>query len=189
MAKLYFYYGAMGSSKTAHLLTTEYNYRERGHKTLVLTSAIDTRSGVNKVESRLGLAISAISLGKQEGLITLIQNLESKPYAIFVDEAQFLTEEQITELAILVDTLAITVFCYGLRTDFRSNLFPGSKRLMELSDTIVEIKTMCHCGSKAIMNARIVNRTVMRHGPQIQVGGDESYMALCRECWQNGYIG
>jgi len=188
MAKLYFYYGAMGAAKTAQLLTTEYNYRERGHKTLVLTSAIDTRSQPNRVISRLGISIDAISIGQQQGIISLIKELDTKPYVVFVDESQFLTEEQVEELAALVDTLGITVFCYGLRADFKSHLFPGSKRLLELADSIIEVKTMCHCGRKATMNARLMNGRIVKHGAQIQVGGNESYIALCRECWSSGYV-
>jgi thymidine kinase len=188
MAKLYFYYGAMGAAKTAALLTTEYNYRERGHKTLVLTSSIDTRSGSNKVTSRLGISADAISIGQQTGIIPLIKTLTVAPYAIFVDEAQFLKMSQIDELSELVDDAGITVFCYGLRTDFKSNLFNGSKRLMELADTVTEIKTMCHCGNKATMNARIQDGKVVKEGSQIQIGGNESYIALCRRCWMKGFI-
>jgi len=188
MAKLYYFYGAMGATKTAQLITTEYNFRERGHKTLVLTSSIDTRSASAMVESRLGLSIPAIALGKRQGIISLIKNVDVKPYAVFVDEAQFLTEEQIDELSALVDTLGISVFCFGLKTDFKSRLFTGSKRLLEVADEFQEIKTMCHCGRKAIMNARIMDGKVVRHGAQIQIGGNESYIALCRECWTCGYI-
>ena len=188
MAKLYFYYGAMGATKTAQLLTTEFNYRERGHRTLILTSSLDTRSGRNKVASRIGISADAISVGQQAGIITLISKLDQKPYVVFVDEAQFLTEVQVEELAGLVDSLGITVFCFGLRTDFKSKCFEGSKRLLELADTIAEIKTMCHCGNKAIMNARISDGKVVKHGAQIKIGGDESYIALCRECWHNGYV-
>ena len=188
MAKLYFFYGAMGAAKTSHLLTTEFNYRERGHKTLVLTSAVDTRARLNRVESRIGLGIDAVSIGKQEGIINRIRNLDPLPFAIFVDESQFLSETQIEDLAALVDDLDITVFCYGLRTDFQAKVFPGSKRLLELADTIEEVKTMCHCGRKAIMNARIQNDKIIKAGEQIQVGGSEMYVALCRRCWTKGYI-
>ena len=188
MAKLYFYYGAMGAAKTMHLLTTEFNYRERGHKTLVLTSALDTRTGLNRVESRIGISVDAVSISNQEGLITRVKNLQKMPHAIFVDEAQFLTIGQVEDLASLVDDEGITVFCYGLRTDFKTNLFTGSKRLLELADTIEEIKTMCHCGRKAIMNARLNNGKVVKQGEQIQIGGNESYIALCRNCWTKGYV-
>lgn len=189
MAKLYYYYGSMGASKTANLLTTHYNYKERGHKTLVFTSALDTRVGINKIQSRIGISVDAISLGQQEGILSLIQKIEDKPFVVFIDESQFLTEKQIDELSILVDEYDITVFCYGLRTDFQSKLFTGSKRLMEIADTITEIKTMCYCGRKATMNARISNGKIIRDGNQIQIGGEESYIALCRECWRKGYTG
>lgn len=178
MAKLYFYYGAMGSSKTANALMVEYNYHERGQKALLVKTNIDTRDGKTKIKSRIGLEKDCVLLSdvcqkKEEDL--------KKYNAIIVDEIQFATSEQIDYLAHIVDDFEIPVLCYGLRTDFKSNFFVGSERLMALADEIHEVKTMCWCGRKAILNARYNKNGVVREGNQVMLGSNDEYIALCRK--------
>lgn len=190
MAKLYFYYGAMGSCKTATLLTTAYNYREKGMHPLILTSSVDTRSGTNKVQSRIeGLECEANSVTGADNLYNMVRDslshhAKEKIDVVLCDELQFFSEEQVEQLTDIVDILNIPVICYGLRADFRMKFFPGSKRLMELADEIHELKTMCICGSKATVNVRFDNGKIVSEGEQIQIGGNSTYTSMCRKCYK-----
>ncbi len=190
MAKLYFRYGAMGASKTSNALMVEYNYRERGQNAVILKPSIDTRDGVSVIKSRLGIGKEAILVFPETDVFKLIETMDSsgKIHCVIIDEAQFLSGSQVSELCRIVDELNIPVIAYGLRADFAGNLFPGSERLLALADTIEEIKTVCWCSKKAIMNARIVNGTVVKVGEQIVIGGNESYIALCRKHWAEGKL-
>ncbi len=182
MAKLYFRYGAMGSSKTANALMVKYNYEERGARALMLKPRLDNRDGEKIVASRCGLS-SACSYVEE------LAELPLKEYdCVIVDEAQFLTAAQVQSLVDIVDDLNIPVICYGLRADFRGELFEGSRCLLAWADTIEEIKTVCWCGRKATYNARVQNGLVVKSGAQIMLGGNESYIALCRRHWKNGQL-
>ena len=182
MAKLYFRYGAMGSSKTANAIMVQYNYHERGQNALMLKPRLDSRDGARIVASRSG--ISAPCLYIEE-----LDKVDLSAYdCIIVDEAQFLKKEQVWRLTEIVDKMNIPVICYGLRADFQGNLFEGSTWLMAWADTIEEIKTVCWCGRKATYNARVVDGKVAREGEQIVLGGNESYVALCRRHWKNGTL-
>lgn len=184
MAKLYFKYGAMGSSKTANALITKFNYEERGMKVWLIKPSIDDRDGANAVKSRIGLYAEAYVVTPDKDLIEEYQN-HSDINVIIADECQFLTPEQIDGLRTIVDEYDIPVLCFGLRTDFLTHLFPGSRRLFEVADSISEIKTICTCGKKAIINARIdENGRVVTEGDQILIGGNDSYVAMCHSCWQ-----
>ena len=184
MAKLYFKYGAMGSSKSAQALITQFNYEELGMTVWLIKPSIDTRDGADIIKSRIGLARSAQIITPEQDIV--------KEYAkagrhdvIISDEAQFFTPEQIDQLRELVDFEDIPVLCFGLRTDFLTHVFPGSKRLLELADSITEIKTVCACGRKATVNARIdENGRVITHGDQVFLGGNDSYVAMCHRCWK-----
>lgn len=185
MAKLYFYYGAMGSSKTADALMTVYNYRERGQRALLAKSELDTRDGATKIRSRIGLESECILLRK---LLTL-SKAELQMYdVIVVDEAQFASEAEIDALSDIVDFYDIPVICYGLRTDFQSNLFTGSKRLLEIADEIKEKKTMCWCGKKATYNARYNKDGIIKDGEQIVLGSNSNYTSLCRKHYKLGVL-
>lgn len=191
MAKLYFRYGAMGASKTAQALMTAYNYHERGQKSIILKPSIDTREGSKVIKSRCGLESEVTLVNKDTDIFSLISLMflhESKLNCVIVDEAQFLTKDNIEQLCQIVDDLGIPVICYGLRADFRGNLFEGSQWLMTWADTIEEIKTICWCGKKAIFNARLLDGKIVKNGDQIQIGGNESYMSLCRKHWKTGTI-
>ncbi|MBO5211036.1 MAG: thymidine kinase [Clostridia bacterium] len=184
MAKLYFKYGAMGSSKTANALITKFNYEERGMKVWLIKPSIDDRDGANAVKSRIGLYAEAYVVTPDKDLIEEYKN-HSDINVIIADECQFLTPEQIDGLRTIVDEYDIPVLCFGLRTDFLTHLFPGSRRLFEVADSISEIKTICTCGKKAIINARIdENGRVVTEGDQILIGGNDSYVAMCHSCWQ-----
>lgn len=176
MAKLYFRYSSMNSGKSSGLIQAAYNYQERGMTALILTSALDTRYGVNKVASRVGLEMPATPLDQGTNIWELYNEIETKPAAIFIDEAQFLTVHQVQSLAEIVDNEGIPVLCYGLRSDFTGQLFPGSQELLAIADELEEIKSICHCGRKATMNARITNETT-----QVAIGGNESYVSMCRK--------
>lgn len=184
MAKLYFRYGAMGSSKTANALMARYNYMEKGQKVILLKPKVENRDGENLIRSRIGLSAECNLV---EDFLEQVENQTEaiikwkNASVIIVDEAQFLSKSQIDKLASIVDDYHISVICYGLRTDFTSNLFEGSKRLMELSDVIEEIPTICWCGKKAQFNARINNGKIIKSGEQIVMGGNESYVSLCRK--------
>jgi len=187
MAKLYFRYGAMGSSKTANALMVCYNYEERGQKAILAKPAIDTRDGESVVHSRIGLERECISLDK---LCTKMTPEEIKEYnAVVVDEAQFASPEEIDYLANIVDELHIPVICYGLRADFQNKLFPGSERLLTIADEIQEIKTICWCGAAAKCNARYNENGIVREGAQVMLGANDSYIALCRKHFKEGNLG
>lgn len=182
MAKLYFRYGAMGSSKTANAIMVQYNYRERGQNALLLKPRLDSRDGEKLVGSRSGLCAPC-------EYVEELDNIDLSPYdCLIVDEAQFLTKAQVERLVDIVDGLNIPVICYGLRADFQGNLFEGSHWLLAWADTIEEIKTVCWCGRKATCNARVANGKVVKAGEQIVLGGNESYVALCRKHWQSGEL-
>lgn len=186
MAKLFFRYGAMGSSKTANALMVCYNYSERGQKVLLAKSAIDTRNGINIVHSRIGLQRECIAL---ETLCKMSNDEISNYNAVVVDEAQFATPEQIDFLASIVDNLNIPVICYGLRADFQNKLFPGSERLLTIADEITEIKTVCWCGSAAKCNARYNKNGIVRKGEQVMLGANDNYVSLCRKHFIEGNFG
>lgn len=181
MAKLYFKYGAMGSSKTAQALITKYNYEENDMTVWLIKPATDDRDGPSVVRSRIGLKADAESVSATADLYQLY--LERRTDVVIVDECQFLHPDQIDQLRRIVDELEIPALCFGLRTDFRTKLFPGSQRLFELADSIQEIKTICDCGAKATVNARIVNGCVVTEGEQVLIGGNESYIAMCHRCY------
>lgn len=184
MAKLYFKYGAMGSSKTANALITKFNYEERGMRVWLVKPSVDDRDGANSVKSRIGLYAEAYVLTPEKDVIEEYKK-HSDIDVIIADECQFLTPEQIDGLRKIVDIYDIPVLCFGLRTDFLTHLFPGSRRLFEVADSISEIKTICTCGKKAIINARIdENGRVVTEGDQILIGGNDSYVAMCHSCWQ-----
>lgn len=186
MAKLYFKYGAMGSSKTAQALITKFNYEERNMKVLLLKPTTDSRDGMDIARSRIGLYAEATAVNPDENIYKLFieKNKENKIDVIIADECQFMSIKQIDELGQIVIDFDIPVLCFGLRTDFRSKLFPASARLFEIADSISEIKYICECGEKAIINARFdANGKILTEGEQIYLGGNESYVAMCRKCW------
>jgi thymidine kinase len=194
MAKLIYYYGSMASSKTLRLLSTAYNFEEKGVQIMVLKPSLDTRDGDNIIRSRAGLERKCVMVDKGIDLYNAVKtysNILSTQFEqlkwVIIDECQFLTEKQVDELSDVVDNLGINVMCYGLRTDFRSKLFQGSKRLFEIADTIEEIKSTCECGNrKTSINARFdENGEIITDGNQVMIGGDETYTALCRKCWKD----
>ena len=183
MAKLYFKYGAMGSSKSAQALITKFNYEERDMSVWLIKPSIDTRDGADVIRSRIGLEARARIITPEED-IRQAYHAAGKHDVIIADEAQFFTPEQIDQLRAIVDEKDIPVLCFGLRTDFLTHFFPGAMRLMELADSITEIKTVCACGSKATVNARIdENGKIVTAGGQILLGGNDSYVAMCHRCW------
>ena len=188
MAKLYFKYGAMGSSKTAQALITKYNYEENELSVWLLKPSADTRDGKSILRSRIGLEAEVEIIPPETDVLELFRSSKlGKCDVIIVDECQFLTEEQIDQLRAIVDEHNIPVMCFGLRTDFRTKLFPGSLRLMEVADTIQEIKTICDCGAKATVNARIDSQGhIITHGAQVVLGGNDSYIAMCHKCYVRG---
>lgn len=186
MAKLYFYNGAMGSSKTANALMTHFNYEEVGQKALLCKPRIDIRDGVGTVHSRIGLSHECITLEELVGL----PEEEIRSYdCIIVDEVQFATKEQVDYLSDIVDYMEVPVVCYGLRTDFRNQLFSGSERLIAIADVIQELKTVCWCGRKATCNLRYNENGVVREGPQVMMGANDSYVAVCRKHFKLGELG
>ena len=183
MAKLYFYYSAMNAGKTTNLLQSRHNYAERGMNTLVIKPRIDSRSGENRVRSRIGLEAEAVDVDTSINLLDLVKNAsEAQPiHCVLVDEAQLLSTDQVDQLTEVVDALNIPVLAYGLRTDFLGALFEGSRQLLALSDELREIKTICHCGRKATMVVRFDGEGQPMHsGDQIQIGGNETYVSMCR---------
>ena len=183
MAKLYFKYGAMGSSKSANALITKFNYEERGMRVWLIKPATDTRDGEGLISSRIGLSAKADIISHEESIIALLDKMSGID-VIITDECQFFTPEQIDELREIVNFRDIPVLCFGLRTDFMTHLFPGSRRLLEVADSITEIKTICSCGAKAIVNARIDSEGhVITSGSQVFIGGNDSYVAMCHKCW------
>jgi thymidine kinase len=187
MAKLYFKYGAMGSSKTAQALITKYNYEENDMKVWLLKPSADTRDGASVIRSRIGLeAVCEIATPDTDIYSRYKESHCGKCHVIIVDECQFLTVEQIDQLRAIVNDFSVPVLCFGLRTDFQTHLFPGSRRLMELADCIEEIKTMCDCGCKATVNARINDGYIVTEGAQVVLGGNDSYIAMCHRCYIQG---
>ena len=185
MAKLYFHYSTMNAGKSTLLLQASYNYRERGMETLLLTAALDDRAGIGQIASRIGIADQAQIFGPQTDLFSLIGEFRSHAACIFIDEAQFLTREQVWQLARVADDLNIPVMCYGLRVDFQGELFPGSAALLALADDMREVRTICHCGRKATMVIRQgADGQAITEGAQVQVGGNETYVSLCRRHWR-----
>ena len=184
MAKLYFKYGAMGSSKTANALITKFNYEERGMRVWLIKPALDTRDGVATVRSRIGLSAEAEAVAPDVDLYTEFSQ-QKNCHVVIADECQFFTSAQIDQLRRIVDEMDVPVLCFGLRTDFLTHLFEGSRRLFEVADSITEIKTICTCGKKAIVNARIdENGKIVTEGGQILLGGNDSYVAMCHSCWK-----
>ena len=185
MAKLYFKYGAMGSSKTANALITKFNYEERGMKVWLIKPSTDNRDGAAVVRSRIGLSADAYVVTPD---VDLFEEFSKRTdcNVIIADECQFFTTVQIDQLRRIVDELDVPVLCFGLRTDFLTHTFQGSHRLFEVADSITEIKTICECGKKAIVNARIDGEgRVLTEGGQILIGGNDSYVAMCHSCWVN----
>ena len=185
MAKLYFKYGAMGSSKTANALITKFNYEERGMRVWLIKPALDDRDGATKIRSRIGLEADAYQVFSDTDLYAAFEE-NHEYHAIIADECQFFTAQQIDQLRRIVDRFDVPVLCFGLRTDFLTHLFEGSRRLFEVADSITEIKTICSCGKKAIENARI-NKSgqVVTEGGQILLGGNDAYIAMCHSCWKD----
>lgn len=182
MNKLYFKYGAMGSSKTAQALMCRFNYVQKGFNVLLAKPSIDTRS--SKVKSRIGLEADCETFSKNENLIDFFENFNKKQKidVFIIDEAQFMTKEQVNELKEI--SLNIPVLCYGLLTNFKTELFEGSKRLVELSDSLMEIKSVCRCGRKATVNARFVNGKITTTGEEVSIGADEMYEGMCYSCFK-----
>ena len=187
MAKLYFKYGAMGSSKTAQALITKYNYEENGLKVWLIKPSADVRDGVDVLRSRIGLEARVQVIPPEMDVYETFRQERSDCDVIIVDECQFMTPEQINGLRAIVNDFEIAVICFGLRTDFQTKLFPGSRRLMEIADKFQEIKTMCDCGVKATVNARIDSEGhIITEGEQVVLGGNDSYIAMCHRCWIRG---
>ena len=185
MAKLYFKYGAMGSSKSAQALITKFNYEELGMSVWLIKPSVDDRDGADIVRSRIGLQAVAQVITPEQSIKEAYQ-AAGKHDVIISDESQFFTENQIEELRDMVDDEDVPVLCFGLRTDFLTRFFPGSQRLMELADSITEIKTVCSCGKKATVNARIDgNGNIVTEGSQVFLGGNDSYVAMCHKCWKD----
>ena len=187
MAKLYFKYGAMGSSKTAQALITKFNYEERGMKVWLIKPALDDRDGAIVLKSRIGLAAECTPISAGEDIYEMFQRDEYRADVIIGDECQFFSPENIDQLRRIVDELGVPVLCFGLRTDFLTKLFPGSMRLFEIADSIAEIKTICSCGKKASVNARIdESGKIVTEGSQVLLGGNDSYIAMCHRCYKKG---
>ena len=191
MAKLYFYYASMNAGKSSHLLQADFNYRERGMATMLWTAALDSRSG-GQVKSRIGLESEAHKFAPDTDLWAAISAAHKvQPLdCVMVDEAQFLTSDQVWQLARLADEGGIPVLCYGLRTDFQGELFPGSAVLLGIADALVELKAVCHCGRKATMNLRVdESGAAVRQGQQTEIGGNDRYVALCRKHFSEALAG
>ena len=185
MAKLYFKYGAMGSSKSAQALITKFNYEELGMSVWLIKPSVDTRDGADAVKSRIGLAATAQIITPETDIIEEYHKA-GRHDVIIADEAQFFTPAQIDGLRELVDDEDLPVLCFGLRTDFLTHFFPGSQRLMELADSLTEIKTVCACGRKATVNARIDEQgRITTQGDQVLLGGNDRYIAMCHKCWMD----
>ncbi|QIG78813.1 thymidine kinase [Stakelama tenebrarum] len=192
MAKLYFYYASMNAGKSTTLLQADFNYRERGMRTMLFTAAIDDRSGAGRIGSRIGLEAGATPFGAETDIHAIVaQAHAADPLAcVFVDEAQFLTAAQVDQLAALCDEHDVPVLAYGLRTDFQGALFPGSARLLAIADALVEIKSVCDCGRKATMNLRVDGEgNPIGEGEQTEIGGNERYVAMCRRHFRQALRG
>ena len=187
MAKLYFSYAAMNAGKSTLLLQASYNYRERGMETLLFTAALDDRAGAGVIASRIGVSCEARLFTAADDLFAAVETAHAHtPYScVFVDEAQFLTREQVWQLARVADRLNVPVMCYGLRTDFQGKLFPGSSELLAIADTLREVRTICHCGAKATMVVRLgPDGRPLTEGAQVDIGGNDKYISLCRRHWE-----
>ena len=186
MAKLYFKYGAMGSSKSAQALITKFNYEEKGLKVWLIKPSIDNREDLEIVSSRIGLKAKCTAIFPDMSIWDEFENrIAQKVDVIIADESQFFTAAQIDDMRRIVDELEVPVLCFGLRTDFQTHLFEGSRRLLEIADKLTEIKNICECGRKAIVNARIDDAgNVITEGEQVLLGGDERYTAMCHKCWK-----
>lgn len=183
MAKVYFYYSAMNAGKSTLLLQSSYNYRERGMHTLIFTPALDTRAGFGRVKSRIGLEADAVAFDASDDLLAQVRtaHAEHTVSCVLIDEAQFLSEAQVRQVTDIADVLNIPVLCYGLRTDFKGDLFEGSRWLLAWADDLSEIKTICHCGRKATMVLRLdAAGQPLREGAQVEIGGNERYVSVCR---------
>ncbi|MGK6312501.1 thymidine kinase [Neorhizobium sp. DT-125] len=188
MAKLYFHYATMNAGKSTMLLQASYNYQERGMRTAIFIAALDDRAGKGRVSSRIGLSSDAIPFGSSDDLFSAIEAMHGEePIAcVFVDEAQFLSAEQVWQLARVCDRIGIPVMAYGLRTDFQGKLFPGSLELLAIADELREVRTICFCGRKATMVVRLdAEGNLVREGAQVEVGGNEKYVSLCRRHWED----
>ena len=184
MAKLYFKYGAMGSSKTANALITKFNSEERGMHVWLIKPALDDRDGADVIRSRIGLEAQADVIAAHTDLYEKFRTMENR-HVIIADECQFFTAGQVDQLRRIVDEFGVPVLCFGLRTDFLTHLFEGSRRLFEVADSISEIKTICSCGKKAIVNARIDGEgKIVTDGDQVLIGGNDAYVAMCHSCWK-----
>ena len=184
MAKLYFKFGAMGSSKSAQALINRFNYKELGMTVWLIKPSTDTRDGADIIRSRIGLEAHAQVITPEQNIVDEYHKV-GRHDVIIADEAQFFTPEQIDQLRELVDDEDLPVLCFGLRTDFLTRFFPGAQRLMELSDSLTEIKTVCACGRKATVNARLdADGKVVTQGDQVFLGGNDSYIAMCHKCWK-----
>lgn len=187
MAKLYFHYSTMNAGKSTLLLQAAHNYHERGMQTWLLTARLDDRAGAGRIASRIGIGAAAETFAPEDDLLARTRaRLAQDPCAcVFIDEAQFLTPAQVWQLARAVDDLGVPIMCYGLRVDFRGELFPGSAALLALADEMREVRTICHCGKKATMVVRLgADGQALTEGAQVQIGGNESYVALCRRHWR-----
>ncbi|MHA7878249.1 MAG: thymidine kinase [Saccharospirillum sp.] len=181
MAQLYFYYSAMNAGKSTSLLQSDHNYRERGMNTRLLTARIDDRFGLGCISSRIGLEKTADTFDSHTDLLAWFKHSDEDTHCILIDEAQFLTREQVDQLAIIADDYDVPVLCYGIRTDFLGNLFPGSERLLAIADKLSELKTVCHCGRKATMVIRFDETgTPISEGDQVVIGGNDRYVSVCR---------
>lgn len=188
MAKLYFHFSTMNAGKSTLLLQAAHNYIERGMVPFLMTAALDQRAGTGQIASRIGITMAAQVFDDQSNLFDVLQQRQGAgPVAcVFIDEAQFLTPAQVWQLARAVDDLGVPVMCYGLRVDFRGELFPGSATLLALADEMREVRTICHCGKKATMVVRLgPDGNALRDGAQVQIGGNESYVSLCRKHWRD----
>ncbi|MCR9123468.1 MAG: thymidine kinase [Phyllobacteriaceae bacterium] len=187
MAKLYFHYSAMNAGKSTMLLQASHNYRERHMTTLLFTARLDDRAGEGRIASRIGLGEEALTFVPEDDLFVIVRDhTQNAPvHCVFVDEAQFLTENQVWQLARIADRLGVPVMAYGLRTDFQGKLFPGSKALLAIADDLREVRTICRCGRKASMVVRLgPDGKVVREGDQVAIGGNDRYVSLCRRHWE-----
>lgn len=192
MAKMYFYYSSMNAGKSTALLQSSYNYRERGMHTLVLAPAFDDRYGAGKVASRIGIETAATTFAPGDNMFEVVESqCKQQPlHCVLIDEAQFLTKEQVFQLGEVTDRLNIPVLAYGLRTDFQGEPFEGSKYLLAWSDNLKELKAICHCGSKATMVIRLdENGKAVREGSQVEIGGNDRYLSMCRKHFKENFLG
>ena len=192
MATLHFTYSTMNAGKSTALLQANHGYKERGMNTMIFTSSKDDRYGESEVVSRVGLRTPAHTYTESDNILTIVQDMnnENELSCVLIDEAQFLTKDQVGQLGKIVDELNITVMAYGIRTDFQGELFEGSKYLLAWADRLKELRAVCHCGSKATMIVRVSeDGSIMRSGDQVEIGGNERYLSLCRKCFYSGTIG